>query len=167
MPRKDLAEIECSIARTLEAIGERWSLLILRDAFYGVRRFDDFQKDLDVPKSVLATRLAKLVEHGILERRQYEEHPARFEYRLTAKGRDLFPVVVSLMHWGDTWAADEGAPTTLVHNECAHHTHVVAACAHCNGELTPFNVIVDPLPDYIAELAAEGRIGRAREKAAG
>src|SRR5437588_10055882 len=102
--------MRCSVARTLGLVGEWWTLLVLRDSFRGVRRFDDFQRNLGIARNVLADRLATLVEAGILERRRYQERPERFEYRLTDKGRDLYPVIVTLMQWGDRWAADPSGP---------------------------------------------------------
>src|SRR4029453_4454726 len=89
---------------------ERWTLLVLRDVFLGIRRFDDFQRDLGVARNVLADRLARLVDEGILERRRYQERPERFEYRLTDKGRDLWPVIFALASWGDAHAAPDGPP---------------------------------------------------------
>ena len=94
----------CSVARALEAIGDRWTMLVIRDAFVGVRRFDEFQQRLGIARNVLTDRLSRLVEDGILERHRYQERPPRFEYRLTDKGVDLFPVLVSLMKWGDRHA---------------------------------------------------------------
>src|SRR5919112_1114607 len=91
----------CSIARALEVLGDRWTLLVIRDAFLGLRRFDDFQRDLGIARNVLADRLGRLVDEGILERHAYQERPERFEYRLTEKGADLWPVLISLMKWGD------------------------------------------------------------------
>lgn len=159
--RVDLSAFRCSVARTLDVVGDKWTLLVLRDAFYGVRRFEDFTRDLGVARNVLTDRLTRLVRTGVLDRRQYQQHPPRFEYRLTAKGRDLFPVVVSLMHWGDTWAgADDDAPLDLVHRDCGHRTHAVAVCARCGDELTPFNVTVDPLPPLVSE-AVQRRRGAA------
>src|SRR5436853_2887738 len=100
----------CSIAGTLELIGQRWTLLVLRDAFLGVRRFDDFQRDLGVARNVLAARLGRLVDEGVFERVAYQERPERFEYRLTEKGRDLWPVTMALLRWGDRHYATEGPP---------------------------------------------------------
>src|SRR6266511_5373666 len=91
----------CSIARALELVGERWTLLIIRDAFLGLRRFDQFQRSLGVARNVLTDRLNRLVEEGILRRVPYQERPVRFEYRLTDKGRELWPVMMTLMQWGD------------------------------------------------------------------
>src|SRR6266498_1598794 len=93
----------CSVARTLEIVGERWTLLVLREAFLGVRRFERMQHDLGIARNILADRLQKLVGQGILERRSYTERPPRFEYRLTQKGIDLYPAIIALMEWGDRY----------------------------------------------------------------
>jgi DNA-binding HxlR family transcriptional regulator len=107
MLKSDYAGQQCSIARTLEVVGERWTLLILRDAFLGRRRFEELQESLGIARNVLASRLAKLVEHGVLERVRYQQRPERFEYRLTVKGRDLRVALLALMQWGD----DHVSPT--------------------------------------------------------
>src|SRR5512140_1508372 len=121
MRRTSFAEMNCSVARTLEVIGEWWSMLVVREAFNGVRRFDDFQAHLGIARNVLATRLQSLVEHGILERRLYQDRPERYEYRLTEKGRDLYPVLITMMRWGDKWEAGaEGPPVRLTHEPCGH-----------------------------------------------
>jgi DNA-binding HxlR family transcriptional regulator len=136
MTRTDFSDMECSIARTLEVIGERWSLLIVRDAFYGVTRFGDFQGDLGLARNVLTNRLAKLVLQGVLERRQYEERPPRFEYLLTEKGRDLLPVVLAMMRWGDRWATTEtDVQVTLTHFTCGSETEPLVTCSECGEEL--------------------------------
>src|SRR5687767_5069851 len=103
MRRTSFADMNCSIAQALEVVGEWWTLLILRDVFLGVRRFDDFQKRLGIARNVLADRLDTLVERGILERRPYQDRPPRDEYVLTEKGRDLLPVIHALREWGDRW----------------------------------------------------------------
>ncbi len=101
----------CSVARALEVLGDRWTLLVIRDAFLGVRRFDDFQRNLGVARNVLSDRLQRLVDEGLLERQRYQERPERFEYRLTEKGIDLWPTIITLMKWGDRYyAPPEGAP---------------------------------------------------------
>src|SRR5215470_1351424 len=118
---RDIGDMTCSIARTLSVVGDRWNLLILREAFLRTRRFEDFQAHLGMTRHRLADRLRKLVDNGVLERVRYQERPARFEYRLTEKGRDLYPVIVSLVGWGDRWMAGEaGPPIELVHRECGH-----------------------------------------------
>ena len=122
----------CSIAGTLEIIGDRWTILILRDAFRGVRRFEEIQQDLGIARNVLADRLAKLVEHGVLEKRQYQERPPRFEYRLTPKGIDLSPALVALMRWGDKHLAGDDVPTVLVHEACGEPLDQTFICWHCD-----------------------------------
>jgi DNA-binding HxlR family transcriptional regulator len=121
----------CSVAGTLAVVGEKWSLLVLREAFLGVRRFADFQRILGAPKAVLSDRLGTLVEQGILVRVPYqaEGERQRHEYRLTPKGRDLYPTLVALMHWGDRYVADDGvAPLELRHADCGAPVHLELAC---------------------------------------
>jgi DNA-binding HxlR family transcriptional regulator len=148
MSPSDFAAMECSIARTLDAIGDRWSLLIIRDAFYGVRRFDAFQKDLGVARNVLTDRLQKLIDKGVLERRQYEERPPRFEYRLTERGRDLVGVVLAMMRWGDQWTGEGEAPVSIIHTTCGHVTQPVVTCSECREELKLRDLLADPIPIY-------------------
>lgn len=138
----------CSVGRTLDTIGDRWTLLVIREAFFGVRRFEQMQRNLGIARNILAARLQKLVGNGILERRRYQERPERFEYRLTQKGLDLYPSLVSLMKWGDAYMADEPgcAPITLVHEKCGHEADPVLACSHCGEELDPRAVRVEAGP---------------------
>ncbi|MCW3000136.1 MAG: transcriptional regulator [Solirubrobacterales bacterium] len=131
----------CSVARTVEVVGERWTMLILREAFLGVKRFDHIQRDLGIARNILSDRLGKLVDQGILEKRRYSDRPARFEYRLTAKGRDLYPIVVTLMQWGDKHAAGPaGAPVELVHEDCGRRTKPQLVCDGCGGPVHALNV---------------------------
>ena len=135
-----LDDWNCSIAKTLAVVGEWWTPLILRDAFRGTRRFDDFQASLGMARSVLTARLRKLTDEGILERHRYSEHPPRSEYQLTEKGLALFPLIAALMHWGDTWApGPAGPPVVLVHDACGNVTQPVLTCPHCHGEVGPRN----------------------------
>ncbi len=136
MVPRAFSDMDCSVARTLDIVGERWSLLILRDAFYGVRRFEDFRRDLGIARNVLTERLNKLVAQGVLAKVQYEDKPPRFEYRLTDKGRDLLGVVLAMMRWGDRWTG-EGAspPVTLTHVSCGHATEALVTCSECGEEL--------------------------------
>jgi DNA-binding HxlR family transcriptional regulator len=154
-----LADWNCSIARTLDVVGEWWTLLILRDAFRGTRRFDDFQQSLGLARSVLTARLGKLTEHGVLERRAYSSHPPRYEYHLTDKGRALFPVIAALLAWGDQWAPNPaGPPVVLVHETCGNVTAPVLTCPHCRGEVTAAKVRSQPGPGRRAAVAdAAGR----------
>lgn len=146
MTPRDLSDMHCSVARALDVVGERWSLLILRDAFYGVSRFDDFQRDLGVARNILTDRLTKLVASGVLEKVQYEERPPRYEYKLTPKGRDLLPVLLTMMHWGDKWGTEDAPPVTLTHIACGNDTHGVLSCAHCGEELRRSQIRVHPIP---------------------
>ena len=149
--RKSLEHLNCSVANTAEIIGDRWTVLILRDAFLGVRRFDDFQKDLDIARNVLTERLAKLVAAEIFSTSQYEDHPPRFEYRLTEKGRDLYDVLVAMWRWGDIWNPPaDSFLRSLVHVDCGATTHGVMRCANCEDPLHSWNTRVEP-PLAIAE----------------
>jgi len=128
--RSSVAHLDCSIAQALEVVGEWWTLLVVRNLMFGQRRFEQLQGDLGIARNILSDRLGTLVEHGIVERRRYQEHPERFEYRLTPKGRDLFPVITALMSWGDRWAAPDGPPIRLRHS-CGELTTPVTVCDHC------------------------------------
>jgi DNA-binding HxlR family transcriptional regulator len=126
----------CSVARALEVVGERWTLLVIRDAFLGRRRFSEFEASLGVSKKVLAERLERLVDEGVLERRRYQERPERFEYRLTDKGRGLWKVLAHLMQWGDEhYASEEGRPRLLVHRGCGGEADDRLHCARCGAAL--------------------------------
>ena len=131
---------DCSIAATLAFVGDRWSLLILRDAFRGVRRFGDLRDDLGIARNILADRLDKLVDAEILERVPYQQRPLRHEYRLTAKGRDLSPALIALMRWGDRWANGGEAPTHLVHDACGTELEQLLRCPSCDVEVTPTHI---------------------------
>jgi len=126
----------CSIARTLEVLGERWTLLVIRDVFNGHRRFDQMQENLGVARNVLSTRLALLVDEGILEKRAYQERPPRYEYFLTEKGLDLWPVMIALMHWGDKYEQQPaGRPSIVVHKECGGEIDDRRICTKCGKQL--------------------------------
>jgi len=129
----------CSIARSLSVVGDCWTLLLLREAFRGTSRFEEFRERLGVARNVLAARLRRLAEHGVLERVAETGGPGRRgHYRLTAKGRDLYPVLLALLRWGDRWLADErGAPMALVHQACRHQTTPTVTCSHCGKPLEP------------------------------
>jgi DNA-binding HxlR family transcriptional regulator len=136
----------CSIARTLEVIGERWTPLILRDAFRGTRRFEDFQAALGMARNVLSARLSQLCDEGVLERRRYRQRPPRDEYHLTAKGRDLQPVLLALLRWGDRHAASDGPPLLLTHEPDGHRLEPALVCATCGEPLAPGSVATHPGP---------------------
>lgn len=142
MPKQSFADISCSIARTVGIIGERWTPLILRDLFAGMTKFEDIRRDLGIASNVLAARLDDLERQGIVDRRQYQTMPVRHEYVLTEKGRDLYPVIATLLAWGDKWlSAPDGPPALTVHADCGHVTTAKTVCAECGGELNADNVI--------------------------
>ena len=127
----------CSIARTLDIVGEKWALLAIREVFLGNRRFDEMVRQTGAPRDTLAARLRTLTGAGILERRPYSEHPARFEYYLTDAGRDLYPVIVTLMRWGDQYlAGDDGPPQVILHH-CGHELTAQVICQACGEPLRP------------------------------
>ena len=140
----------CSIARSLEVVGERWTLLIVRDALLGLRRFDEFQESLGIATNVLSKRLERLCEEGLLERRAYQERPLRHEYVLTEKGRALGPAVIMLMKWGDRYyAGEEGPPRLTIHRGCGGEVNERLSCAHC-GERVEFSALaVEPGPALV------------------
>lgn len=138
------AEKNCSIAQPLAFLGERWTMLILRDLFLGRRRFDEFQSSLGVATNVLSSRLATLTEEGIVDRSRYSEHPERFEYVLTEKGRDLQPILLALLAWGDRYTAENGAPLEIVHED--HAFHMVPTCSVCGEPIDTHNVHSRPGP---------------------
>jgi DNA-binding HxlR family transcriptional regulator len=147
MAIQSFAELNCSIARPLAFLGERWALLVLRDLFLGHRRFDEIQASLGVASNVLSQRLGTLVEEGIAERRLYSEHPERFEYRLTEKGRALQPVLLALVNWGDRYTAGtDGPPLETVHTDCGKVFHMVPTCSGCGLELQPRHIHSRPGP---------------------
>jgi DNA-binding HxlR family transcriptional regulator len=121
----------CSVARTLEIVGEKWALLVIREVFLGTRRFEDMLSYIGAPRDTLAARLRTLVAHGILERRRYSDHPPRDEYVLTPAGRDLYPVIISLMQWGDRHRPLDSGPPMVLDHECGHRLEPRWDCAHC------------------------------------
>lgn len=147
----------CSIARALDVIGERWSLLIVRDAlFAGVTRFGDFQHNLKVAPNILTARLDGFVAAGIMERRRYSERPTQYEYLLTAKGRDLGPALIALTTWGDRWASPDGPPILYRHADCGVPIDQQIVCANC-GPIDNAEVSVHPGPGMPAEYLANRR----------
>ncbi len=142
-----LEEESCSISRTLAVIGDRWSLLVLRDCFLRVRRFEEFQSRLGITRHLLADRLKKLVRHGVLRRVPYQTTPKRHEYILTQKGLDLYPILMAIVHWGDVHMADErGRPLLHQHKTCGHMFNPVMVCSECGEPLNPREVQVHPGP---------------------
>jgi DNA-binding HxlR family transcriptional regulator len=159
----------CSIARALDAVGERWSLLIIRDAlFAGSTRYSDFQRSLGIATNVLQVRLDRFVEAGIMRRHQYSEQPPSYEYLLTDKGRDFAPALIALTKWGDRWAAPDGPPILYRHTPCGSPIRHEVVCATCGDVHDPAEVQAQLGPgmpreriELIGELSA-GRSGNRR-----
>ena len=140
MLRASFDEMACSVAQSLEIIGEWWTPLILRDAFLGVTRFSGFQERLGIARNILSARLDTLIEHGVMKKVPYQDNPVRYDYKLTEKGRDLWLVVAALREWGDRWEAPDGPPVSMTHTSCGHVTHIVPTCSACGEVLSPFDL---------------------------
>lgn len=137
-----LADEDCSLARALAVVGDRWTLLVLREAFLRTRRFDDFQARLGIARKVLAERLALLVAEGVLDKSAYQERPLRHEYRLTEKGLGLYPAILALVHWGDAHYAGKGGPPMLHrHKACGHDFRSVLTCSECGEPVGARDVV--------------------------
>lgn len=156
----DIDKQVCSVARALSIVGERWTMLIIRDAFLGTRRFDQFQLNLGITRHRLSERLGKLVEQGVLVKVPYHDRPVRYEYRLTRKGLGLYPVLMSLARWGDEWMdKGDGAPLEYVHQKCGQQTRATLTCNECGEPLRPEEVkprLGPALHKLVAEAGAEG-----------
>ena len=137
MERKSFAQMGCSIAQCLEVVGDSWTLLIVRDAFSGITRFDEFQERLGIPRNTLRDRLAKLVESGVLAKEPYSQHPARFEYLLTDRGRDLWPVLSAMRQWGDRHGAEDRPTVRNLHTACGSPVETVVVCRTCDTPVGP------------------------------
>ena len=137
MLHRDYPALDCSVAKALEVIGERWSLLIVRSVMHGNRRFGEMQESLGIARNVLSARLQRLVDEEILERRAYQESPPRYEYFLTQKGLDLWPALIALLNWGDRYSPDpEGPRRLIVHKECGGTVSERGICESCGKLLT-------------------------------
>jgi DNA-binding HxlR family transcriptional regulator len=147
-----------SVSRTLAFVGERWTLLILREAFFGVRRYGQLVRNLGIPRPTLSARLRTLVDAGLLERVRYATEPDRHEYRLTQAGIDLFPSIVALMRWGDEHlAGPEGVPIVLRHNDCGEIADPYLACRSCGSEIDARNVTPERGGGFIKPAARRKR----------
>ena len=144
--------MHCSVAQCLEVVGEWWSILILRDAFLGVTRFDQFQERLGISRNILNQRLARLVEAGVLVKVPYSDHPLRHDYRLTDKGRDLWPVLTTIRQWGDKYSAPDGPPVEVIHKGCGSVSDAVLTCSTCGDRLGPRDVRAVPGPGAVESL---------------
>jgi len=156
----------CSLAGALEVIGERWSLLIVRDVLLGLRRFDEIQSDLGIARNVLNARLTRLLDQGVLERRLYQERPPRYEYRLTDKGLDLWPTIVALMQWGNRYTSPTaGPPVVLEHRGCGGAIDEHRICETCGARLSVRDVRALPGPGATPEHPLRRRDTARRETA--
>lgn len=156
MQRTNFGDMACSIARTLDVIGEPWSPLVLRDIWVGMNRFDQIQADLGISRKVLTERLGHLVEHGVLEKQAYDSRP-RYEYVLTEKGRELVDVLMVMVGWGDKWLAGEAGPPVLYrHHACGEIGRVDLRCSHCGEPMRADDIDVLPGPGAAPEPASAG-----------
>lgn len=147
MKQVDFGEMRCSLARALDRMGDRWTPLILRDVYLGVNRFEDLVEDLGISRNLLTRRLLALIEAGILQHRTYQTRPHRHEYILTESGRDLMPILMALVAWGNRWARpEEGEPMLLRHNICGHLTSPTVCCSECGEPLKAEEMTMQPGP---------------------
>ena len=152
--RTDTSGWPCSITRTADLLGDGWTLLIVRDACLGARRFEQFQHSLGIGRNILAHRLARLVEHGVLDRVRYSDRPERHEYRLTDKGRDVYPVLAAMAAWGDRWLAGaDGPPVQLHHTSCGHDMTAEVVCGECRDRIDVRQVRARSLVADVADVA--------------
>lgn len=147
MKKVSFSEMRCSLARSLDAVGDWWTLLIVRDIYLGVTRFDDIAEDLGISRNLLTRRLKHLVDRGVLKREAYRARPVRHDYRLAPSGLDLVPVILALTAWGDRWAQPaEGQPIRFVHRNCGHAFAAGVACSSCGETLRAEDVTALPGP---------------------
>ena len=151
MERKSLTDMNCSVAQCLEVVGEWWSMLILRDVFLGVTRFDDIQERLGISRNILSRRLSALVDAEVLKKVLYNEHPPRYEYRLTKKGVDLWPVLTAMRQWGDQYAAPNGPPLVIMHKGCGQVAEAMMVCSACGEPLHAQDVSARPGPGEVVQ----------------
>ena len=157
MARKSLTHLECSVANTVEAVNDSWTVLILRDAFLGIRRFDQFVESLDIARNTLTSRLEQLIDNGMLEAIPYQDNPVRHEYRLTEKGKDLFDVLMTLWAYGEHWNPPEDPDHQRVfHIDCGHEAIAVAHCSHCGERLSRRDVQIASPGEFALSAAAGG-----------
>lgn len=152
----------CPVARSQDVLGDRWSMLVLRELFNANGRFDDLQIQTEATPQMLATRLKKLEAHGLVERHAYSERPLRFEYRLTEKGTAFYPVILALRSWGETWCKepDEGIAVRYVHTMCGEDSGLGTTCAHCGGVLESKDLIAQPSDAYQRERSERQRAAK-------
>lgn len=154
----EIGKMTCPVARAVNVVGDPWTLMIIRELFLGSRRFDQFECYLGLSPRLLSARMRSLVSAGIVARTLYQERPKRYEYRLTKKGLDLWPVIMALRAWGDRWEEwPGGRPTTLRHRGCGEVTAIEVHCAACGEPMGPGDVVVEQSPAALAERNALAR----------
>jgi DNA-binding HxlR family transcriptional regulator len=149
MQRPSFSDIECSMAQALEVIGEWWSLMVVREVFFGRHRFEEMHADLGIARNTLTNRLNRLVDEGVLERRRYSDSPNRTEYHLTKAGIDLHQVMIALMEWGAKWRPLRGGATTAMVHSCGKVTEPVLTCEHCGKRVVPGDLHLQPGPSHL------------------
>lgn len=153
MRRPDVSTWPCSVARATDIVGDSWSTLIMREAYYGSKRYDDFQRHLGLARNTLSDRLNRLVAAGVLTKRLYQDNPPRNEYLLTEMGREFFPILAALASWGDRWMDQgKGKPVALLHTECGHELQAEVICARCGKPVISESVEFHIGPGYPAEV---------------
>jgi DNA-binding HxlR family transcriptional regulator len=161
MRRTSFSGWPCSIARTADLLGDAWTLLVLREVFYGESRFERLQQSLGAPRNTLTDRLRRLVDAGLLDRHAYQTDPVRRDYVLTEKGRDFFGVLAAMVSWGDRWLTDDGGvPVVLHHRACGHDAHAEVVCSECQAPLRASDVTARPGPGYPARLLKDPDVRR-------
>lgn len=159
MARKSLSHLECSVANTVEVVNDTWTVLILRDAFMGIRRFDQFVESLGIARNTLTSRLEQLIGAGMLEAQPYQNNPVRYEYRLTEKGKDLFDVLMTLWAYGERWNPPlDPDHRRVMHLDCGHEAIAVAHCSHCGDRLTRRNVRIVSPSEVLASESIEAAV---------
>jgi DNA-binding HxlR family transcriptional regulator len=158
MQRTSFKHMECPAARALECVGEWWSILILRDAFHGLTRFDEFQDSLGIASNILTRRLKHLTQNGLLQRRIYNARPPRYEYVLTAKGRDFFPVLIAMFTWGNKYLTPEGISEYLADRHTGRLLEPILVDSGSLAEITPENVVLQPGPTASAKMRLRARL---------
>lgn len=151
MHKADLSVLPCSLARTLQIVGEWWTLLVLRDVCFGWNRFEQIHDHLGIARNILKDRLDTLVEHDLVVRSLYQQRPDRYEYLPTAKAQDFVPALLAVVAWGDRWTAVDGPPVLFTHRTCGHDTEATVVCSACSQPLT-HEVDVRPGPGLVGPL---------------
>jgi DNA-binding HxlR family transcriptional regulator len=144
----------------MDLLGDWWTPLVLREAFYGIRRFDEFQQTLGIARNTLTDRLTRLVDEGLLEKQAYQTSPVRYDYVLTEKGQDFFPVLAAMTAWGDRWLSGENGPPITFHHSCDHDAHADVVCSSCGQPLRAADTTMRMGPGYPEKLKQHPEVRR-------